>query len=345
MDSVKVLVIGDPHLRQKWIKVVDEFTRQTIELVDNPNTRPDIVVILGDTLHDHEQTRESCHTRAINWFKELAQRVYTIVLIGNHDRPSNSHYLTGSHFFNGLEGIKNLKIVDRAALSTEVTKGNHTYRFVSVPYVPNGRFEDALGTLKTDIKSSRPTAIFAHQEFKGCKMGAIVSTDGDVWPTDAPLVISGHVHEHQIPQDNMIYVGTPYQTSYSEDANKAVYTFVFDGKKDPEIKRIRLKLRVKQSLTISPKELADFKLPDATTDFRLVIKGPQEEVEACKQTRVYKEAAALPHIKIVLRPILDVRSIVGKEEKPIPYIRRLYDSVKNDPEIFDMYVKVLGKVQ
>lgn len=344
MDSVKVMVIGDPHFRQKWIKVVDEFTRQTIELVDNPNTKPDIIVVLGDILHDHEQTRESCHSRAVNWFKELASRAYTIVLIGNHDRPSNTHYLTKSHFFNGMEGVKNLKIVDNSAISTEVTKGKNTYRFVSVPYVPNGRFADALTTLKTDIKTSRPTAIFAHQEFKGCKMGAIVSTDGDVWPLDAPLVISGHVHEHQIPQDNIIYVGTPYQTSYAEDCNKGIYTFVFDGQKDPQIKRTKLKLRVKQSVTMTPKEFANFKIPDATIDFRLIIQGPHEEVEACKQSRIYKEAAACPHIKIILRPILDVQNILRKEEKYIPYTKRLYDSVK-DTDLFDVYVRILGKAQ
>lgn len=344
MDAIKVMVIGDPHFRQKWIKVVDEFTRQTIELAENPNTRPDIIVVLGDTLHDHEQTRESCHTRAVKWFRELAQRAYTIVLIGNHDRPSNTHYLTESHFFNGLEGTKNLKIVDRYAVSTEVTKGDHSYRFVSVPYVPNGRFADALATLKTDIKTVRPTVIFAHQEFKGCKMGAIVSTDGDVWPLDAPMVISGHVHEHQIPQDNIIYVGTPYQTSYAEDSNKGVYTFTFDGKKPPEIKRIKLKLRVKQSVTLAPKDLANFKLPDATIDFRLVIQGPQEEVEACKQTRIYKEACASPHIKVVLRPILNVQNIIKRDEKPIPYIRRLYDAVK-DTELHETYLKVLGNTQ
>lgn len=344
MDAIKIMVIGDPHFRQKWIKVVDEFTRQTIELVENPNTRPDIVVVLGDTLNDHEQARESCHTRAINWFKELAQRAYTIVLIGNHDRPTNTHYLTGHHFFNGLEGVKNLKIVDKAALSTEVTKGDHSYRFVSVPYVPNGRFNDALDTLKTSIKAVRPTAIFAHQEFKGCKMGAIVSTEGDEWPLDAPLVISGHVHEHQIPQDNIIYVGTPYQISYAEDCNKGVYIFSFDGQKNPDAKRIKLKLRVKQSVTMSPKELGNFKLPDPTVDFRLIIQGPQEEVEACKQTRVYKEAIALPHIKIVLRPLLDVRTVLKKEEKPVPYVKRLYDAVK-DTELHETYLTVLGGTQ
>lgn len=343
VDPIRVMVVGDPHFRQQYIKVVDEFTRQTIEMVETQ--KPDMVVISGDTLHEHESTRESCQSRAVAWFKELALRAYTIVLIGNHDRPNNQHFLTKSHFFNGLEGTRNLKIVDNAAFSVELKKSDVTYRFVAVPYVPNGRFGEALKTLKTSIESSPPAAIFAHQEFKGVKMGAIISEEGDEWPTDNPIIISGHVHEHQIIGGNIIYVGTPYQTSFSEDTNKGIWFFDFKGRDAPTARMVKLKLRVKQSVTIAPKDLATFKAPDATFDFRLIITGPQEEVEACKQTRAFKDLHALPHVKIVCRPILDIKKIANMEEKPISYLQRLHNAIVTKPDLLAAYQKVLGGTQ
>jgi DNA repair exonuclease SbcCD nuclease subunit len=342
-DPVRVMFIGDPHFRQQYIKVVDEFVRQTIEMVETQ--KPDVVVVGGDTLHDHEQARESCQSRAIAWFKELALRAYTIVLIGNHDRPNNQHFLTKSHFFTGLEGTKNLKVVDNAAFSVELKKSDITYRFIAVPYVPNGRFAEALKTLKTSIESHPPAAIFAHQEFKGVKMGAMISEEGDVWPAEGPLVISGHIHEQQIIGGNIFYVGTPYQTSFAEEPNKGIWFFDFKGNGAPAARLVKLKLRVKQSVTIAPKDLPTFKAPDATFDFRLIITGPQEEVEACKQTRAYKDLHALPHVKIVCRPILDIKSIVGQEEKPLSYLQRLYDAVKEKPAHLNAYQRVLGGTQ
>ncbi len=45
--------------------------------------------------------------------------------------------------------------------------------------------------------------IFAHQEFYGCKMGAIESIEGDKWDHSFPLVIRGHIHSEQRPQKNI----------------------------------------------------------------------------------------------------------------------------------------------
>jgi hypothetical protein len=176
-------------------------------------------------------------------------------------------------------------------------------------------------------------------------MGAMISEEGDVWPAEGPLVISGHIHEQQIIGGNIFYVGTPYQTSFAEEPNKGIWFFDFKGNGAPAARLVKLKLRVKQSVTIAPKDLPTFKAPDATFDFRLIITGPQEEVEACKQTRAYKDLHALPHVKIVCRPILDIKSIVGQEEKPLSYLQRLYDAVKEKPAHLNAYQRVLGGTQ
>ena len=91
-----------------------------------------------------------------------------------------------------------------------------------VPYVPPGKFDDAIKTCDDigDIKDYK--CIFAHQEFYGAKMGAIISKDGDKWPLHNPLVVSGHIHDYQRPQENIIYIGTPMQHAFGDNTKKTI---------------------------------------------------------------------------------------------------------------------------
>ena len=98
-------------------------------------------------------------------------------------------------------------------------------KFIFVPYVPPGRFEEALRTLKDDWISA--SCIFAHQEFAGCKMGAIVSIEGDKWDIKNPIVISGHIHSKQQPQKNIYYSGSAMQHAFGESAKNIIAFFSF----------------------------------------------------------------------------------------------------------------------
>ena len=77
-------------------------------------------------------------------------------------------------------------------------------KFLFVPYVPPGRFVEALETYK-NINWKDVDCIFAHQEFYGCKMGAILSEEGDKWESKWPLVVSGHIHSRQWINKNIYY--------------------------------------------------------------------------------------------------------------------------------------------
>ena len=79
------------------------------------------------------------------------------------------------------------------------------------------RFIEALETSEHDWKSS--LLIFAHQEFKGCKMGAIESIDGDTWSTEYPPIISGHIHSNQTLDTNVYYPGSAMQNAFGDPNN------------------------------------------------------------------------------------------------------------------------------
>lgn len=342
--SVKFLVIGDPHFDLKTLPIVDAFIRQTVDLVKTK--KPDVVMILGDVLHTHEKTRVECHKRAIWWFKELASHAHTVVLIGNHDRPNNSIFLTDDHFFTGLEGFDSLVIVAMEPYSFDVSNGGETMRFVAVPYVPKGRLFEALDRLQVPFDKVLPTAVFSHQDLRGAKMGSVVCQDGDEWPEDYPLLVNGHYHEQQSPKPNIFMPGTPYQMTYSEEMNKGVYFMTFtQGKPMPEVSRIKLNLRIKMSVQKTPAEFAAMKAPDASYELRIVVQGPHADIEALKVGKQFREFSKLTNVKIVLVPILNAVELKKSAEVAEGYYTVLYRTIKDNPDLVNMYQELLGDIQ
>jgi hypothetical protein len=241
--------------------------------------------------------------------------------------------------------------VDKA-MGFDITIAGHKHRMVCVPYVPPGRFQEALDTMEHSIIERPPFVIFSHQEFKGVKMGAIISEIGDEWPLDGPFVLNGHLHECQTPQDNIFCCGTPYQTTYAEDPNKGVYLCSFDlqnakingnAQIKPDIKRIKLNLKIKSSVTITPDKLQDITIPNDNMDLRIIITGKQEDVEAIKETAKYKELKKVPNITIVLRPQFEFKPLTKMHQKS--YKDVLHAEIKDDPRVVALYAELFHDLQ
>jgi hypothetical protein len=227
----KVLVIGDPHFKADNALETDLMTLKLVDLV--LQEQPDFTVVLGDTLHTHDLVRLDPLCRATDFFRKLRDvNNHLYVLIGNHDRPNNACYLTSDHPFNSLKDWRQTTVVDRVQTATHVVRSiGKKVAFTFAPYVPVGRFAEALLTvgLSTDptadtaiIPLKQMSSVFAHQEFKWAKMGAIVSEHGDPWPIGAPLCVSGHVHDYDELCSNLVYSGTPIQHGYADKPDKTV---------------------------------------------------------------------------------------------------------------------------
>ena len=87
-----VLAIGDPHFKVGNVAESEQMTDNLIKLA--LNIKPTFIVDLGDTLHRHETIHVSPLMRAENMLKQLSEIAPTYLLIGNHDRPNNSNFLT-----------------------------------------------------------------------------------------------------------------------------------------------------------------------------------------------------------------------------------------------------------
>jgi DNA repair exonuclease SbcCD nuclease subunit len=269
---VRVLIIGDPHFKTDNCEETQALHDEVAKLITN--TSFDAVVVLGDTLHRHEKIDMSPLKRSIEFLrmiKTLSPRLYLI--IGNHDRPNNNVFLTDEHPFNSLKEWSETYVVDKVLVS-EI---DNEY-FVFVPYVPTGRLEEALKTANLEYPL-KVTGVFSHQEYHGCKITKLKEksdskeekSNGDVWPLDAPINFSGHIHDYEEVQNNLIYVGTPFQHSNSMLGTNTVSIAEFD--KGMLSKHLRVQLKIPKKITISLTLEEAYKWEDRDKYFAYVKEG------------------------------------------------------------------------
>lgn len=272
------LFIGDPHIKLDNLDDIDLFYSK-LEIVIKQK-KPEYIIIGGDLMHYHERLYTSPLNRAFKFVRDLSSYAKTYVLVGNHDMINNQQYLTDNHWMNAMKNWgDNVVIVDTVC---SIQKNNN---FVLLcPYVPPGMFTKALETHTLDWNKS--SLIFAHQEFKGCKMGAIVSESGDVWEDTLPLVISGHIHEKQRVGEKVYYSGSAMQHSFGETEQNIIVFVDWDG----NIEEINLGLPRKKIVTVDVKNIDKINLDKTTTDkLRVNIKATNEEIKTLKQTQEYKD--------------------------------------------------------
>lgn len=326
-DKVKILCIGDPHFKLDNVMETNEMSNKLIKLCQH--TKFDLVVILGDVLHTHEKIHVNPLMRAEKMIYELSQIHPVILIIGNHDRPNNSNFLTDEHPFNSMKYWKNVTIADKVM---ELKIKSH--RFIFVPYVPPGKFQEAINTNCSPLDSIN--AIFCHQEFYGAQMGVIKSRDGDKWPIINPLAISGHIHDYDRPQSNIIYVGTPLQHGYHEDA-KTVSIFTFTSGGNYQEDRVDLGLIKKVIIYLTPEEIHTYEPP---TDklVKIVIRGDDAALKSIQKLEKIKQLKKMG-IKIAYKTIV---SNTQKEKRKGPVLKltykdRLYCEICTEKLELDMF--------
>ena len=316
---MKVLCVGDPHFKVNNVPESDAMTEKLVALAKT--IKPKIIVVLGDILHRHEKIHVSPLMRAEKLIRLLSEISPTYLLIGNHDRPNNSTYMTDEHPFNALKLWPNTYIVDDKVL--DHTIDNH--RFLFLPYVFPGRFDETLG--QTNL--TKVTAIFCHQEFYGAKMGAIVSQAGDKWATTNPLVISGHVHDYDQLQPNLIYVGTPMQHAFGDKHDKTVSLFDFTLDDQYTESRIDLGLIKRIIVYLTPEKIHTYEPPENKL-VKIVIKGNESELKAIskmEKIKILKKRGVL----ISYKTTTGTNSPKSQNILRLKYKDRLYRQIFKDP--------------
>ena len=140
MEAFKILCIGDPHIKESSVIETQILGDKIVETINNEH--PEIVVVMGDTLHNHEKINCTIQVMAVKFFERILEAspdLKLYVIIGNHDIPNPHDFLPETHAFYSLKGRdRRLIIVDKPIIA------KHRWcNFLFVPFVPPGRFREA----------------------------------------------------------------------------------------------------------------------------------------------------------------------------------------------------------
>ena len=375
-SDVNILVIGDPHFKVSAVPEHDKMCKSIIENIKN--RKIDLIVVLGDILDRHETIHVSPLTRSIKFLGELIKIAPVYSLIGNHDLKNNKQFLSDEHGFSSFkllndlqteninniiniisnivpsnimteisESIKNIieskkiTIVDKVMLTTIKNQ-----KFVFVPYVPTGKFQDALNTLNISTMDEI-SCIFAHQEFKGAQMGAITSLDGDIWSVNNTYIISGHIHNHQNLQENVLYVGTPIQHSFGDNPNKTISYFNFKSSVTRTEERINLGLPRKSTVKITCEEVNKY-IPPLNSILRITIIGNYTSLKTIMSHPNISKWEKLGHkintkdIPIINDNDKDDKTISIIDTAPPKFSAALQRSIQDNNQLQELYFSIFG---
>ena len=276
---MRIITVGDPHFKIDNIQEVELFIEKMEELAIK--SKPDIIIILGDLLHTFERLHTTPLNKAYEFIEKMRKITLTYVLVGNHDYIQNQQYLTQNHWMNGMKEWDDVVIVDKVL---SYRKDGVSLFFC--PYVPPGRFEEALNTFEND-SWKEATIIFAHQEFFGCKMGAIISVEGDKWPLDYPYIISGHIHSKQTPQPNIYYTGSAMQHAFGESEKNIIAIIdIEDGIRTTT--EVDLHLPRKKIVYMDMDKMDTFVPVESKDDVKITLSGSYDDFKAFKKTEKFK---------------------------------------------------------
>jgi len=320
------LFIGDIHIKFNNLQDVDkleEFILNLYSTSSESRNKPDFIIVAGDVLDAHERINTQLMIRAYDLFRALKQIAPLYVLVGNHDYINNQQFLTSNHWMNGMKEWPDVHIVD-----TPTWIRSRSRSYLLMPFVPVGLFLEAC-SLKADWQDA--TCIFAHQEIYGCKMGAVQSINGDKWLSNWPLLISGHIHDRQKLEPNVLYPGSSLNHSYGQD-NQGISLFSFDDLHAAHEERLDLGLTKK---VIMYKKIKDFNesLVPNELNVKLSLEGEYQDIKSFKKSKTYNELLK-NNVKIVFRNTES--DLISKPDNPQHnFIHILYNFVlkENDNEL------------
>lgn len=319
-----LLVIGDLHFQEKDPQLYILFTKKVEEWL---STKDYIgVVLLGDIQHKFKTVDRVAQTLVCELFKTITRFTRLYVLVGNHDYDNGAQFLSENHTLVPFKEWPNIEIID----SPKVFQINGQ-DILMVPYVPKGRFLEAIENIDTKYK-----LVLAHQEFMGSLMGPYPSIDGDLWSDKFPIVLSGHAHtRHNV--GNVWYVGMPYDDGWDESCKRYVAEIVLEKKikinfiptKMP--RKIFEKLTYEEALAWAPKNTHD--------TYRLQVVCSSEEF---KQVKKKLKDVRVQHITTDPKKVAEIlekrKAAAGKSLK---YTDIFYNLIQGESNLIkDLYKKI-----
>lgn len=332
MDA-RILIVGDLHFSARSLPLLELLKEKILCTIDD--LKPDHVVFLGDT-HDRFGSINSTRSKEVTlFFYQVSIRVPFTLLVGNHDIPNKTLFYCEDHDFTAMKFYwKNTLVVDKC--TTFEVNG---YKFGAVAYCPNGRLLEGLEPARP---FSQLSAVFCHQEMRGCDINGLPSKEGDRWHRSWCPIFCGHIHLHHACQANVHYVGSPYQDNFGENDDKSISLVTFSGREWKE-ERIYLDLPKKIKMEMTMKTFLEWE-PEAPHLYSLSLSGTDKECRAVRETEMYKRMTRDGNKVAILPTIFQIDRVEQTQTTREPERRTLKaiiaESIQGKDYLFSIHNEV-----
>lgn len=331
----RALVVGDLHLSGNNLL---DTSRACMDIVtETKNTPYDLVVFCGDINDNFGIMHLPCIRVMSHMIRDILCDTI-VLLVGNHDRPNNKHFLTNEHPFHALLKDPRVRVADTAVLDLTVAGR----RLAFAPYVPDGRLDEAFKVSGLDPDDSSWVAGFSHQMWKGCLGNDLADGQGDIWPSTRFHMFSGHIHGFNEFQANLTIVGACIQHHASDSQDRAILDLDLNTL---GYRRIRLdSVSRKHSFHATPDNLLDqIELTCNTTDSYVIdVYGEREAIRAAITLPAVRKLLQSRAITIRPHAIPTGTSTVPEASPKLDF---LYEVETNLPaHLRDLHLQVLDSV-
>jgi DNA repair exonuclease SbcCD nuclease subunit len=283
---VKLLIIGDPHLKITRFDLANQFVNWLNDKIEQ--VKPDAVVNLGDTFDTHAVVRSEIKNLVMDHIQHSIKYSSTgkyFYILGNHDfyKPKSSKY----HALRDWKSVKGLHVIDER---TDFPDINTTM----IPYYPD-HTEFPMDTLSICI---------AHQTFIGTDYGfkrEDVGVNAD--DVHADIIISGHIHNRQ-QFGKVVYPGSPFsQTVNDIDQVKGIVLFDTALYKQefiecPLPRWISLEYEINSDSTIDAIHKDIISTVNDKDHWVVKLSGPKAEIVGYQSAEYYKDLIKTTSIQI-----------------------------------------------
>ncbi len=287
-----LFIIGDLHVTEQNPEQFLQLRQRVHELLQTLPIR--CVILLGDVLDNHGVISRRAMDSVVLWLEELTSELQVICLVGNHDMDHNQRFCDPrSHWMAALRHMPGLTVVDRPMLLSAAGR-----KVVAVPYVPPGRFSEAVGQLDPE-EVANSELLFAHQEFSGGELSESILSDCSEEYEFVPVCVSGHLHRahwlRAAGRQKVCYTGSAFAHSFGQPK---CWLWTWDGR---ELARHENGVTARTSQTIALKDVGSLDLSKLTKLHRLhVVAGSAAEFAAWQAGSEGKKVSGLCRVNLRL---------------------------------------------
>jgi len=213
---IKILRIGDPHVKVNNLEESEVLMRYALELATNEKVNR--IEILGDLFHTHSVLRLEVLNFWHKWLTIFCGLCETVVLEGNHDQSGDYSNAYSALSVFKLYEHRNLKVVTEPWLLGRIG------------YIPYTHDNESFLAKANGLAEQGATVLVVHQTLMGSKYesGFYASDGADTTKISDKVIhiISGHIHSKQ-EFGRVSYPGTG-RWDNAADANQPKGLHVFE---------------------------------------------------------------------------------------------------------------------